>query len=67
MRLLAGLVMALLAYIALDGAFTAMARPLQMRVEMVDIGGRRLHLICEGPKGAGPNRTAGTFFPRRYL
>ena len=25
-----------------------------MRGEMVDIGGRRLHLVCEGPRGAGP-------------
>ena len=54
-RIVAGLVLAVLAYIALDGAFVAMASPLPMRGEMVDIGGRRLHLICEGPKGAGPS------------
>ena len=53
MRVLAGLVLALLAYIALDGVFVAMASPLKMRGEMIDIGGRRLHLICEGLKGAG--------------
>jgi pimeloyl-ACP methyl ester carboxylesterase len=53
-RELAGLVLALLADIALDGAFVAMANRAAMRGEMVDIGGRRLHLICEGPKGAGP-------------
>ena len=51
----AGTVLALLAYIGLGGAMTAMAGPLKMRGEMVDIGdGRRMHLICEGPKGAGP-------------
>jgi pimeloyl-ACP methyl ester carboxylesterase len=54
-RILAGLVIAVLAYIALDGAFVAMASPLPMRGEMVDIGGRRLHLICDGPKGVGPS------------
>jgi pimeloyl-ACP methyl ester carboxylesterase len=32
-----------------------MASPLTMRGQMIDIGGRRLHLICEGPKGAGPS------------
>ncbi len=31
----------------------AMSKPLAMRGEMVDIGGRRLHLICEGPKASG--------------
>ena len=54
MKVLAGLVLALLAYIALDGVFVAMASPLKMRGEMIDIGGRRLHLICEGPRGSGP-------------
>lgn len=55
MRLFAGLVLAVLAYIALDGALVAMTPPLPMRGEMVNIGGRRLHLICEGPKGSGPS------------
>jgi pimeloyl-ACP methyl ester carboxylesterase len=54
-KVLAGLILAALLYIALDGAFVAMATPLKMRGEMVDIGGRRLHLICDGPKGAGPS------------
>jgi pimeloyl-ACP methyl ester carboxylesterase len=54
-RVVAGLVLAILAYIALGGAIVAMSSPLKMRGEMVDIGGRRLHLICEGPKGAGPS------------
>jgi pimeloyl-ACP methyl ester carboxylesterase len=54
-RLLAGLVLAFLAYIALDGALVAMATPLPMRGEMVDIGGRRLHLICEGPRSQRPS------------
>src|ERR1700722_977664 len=33
---------------------TALQPRLKMRGERVDIGGRRLHLICEGPKGASP-------------
>jgi pimeloyl-ACP methyl ester carboxylesterase len=62
-RRLGGLVLAVLLYIALDGALVALASPLAMRGEMVDIGGRRLHLICEGPKGAGPTvlMEAGAF------
>jgi pimeloyl-ACP methyl ester carboxylesterase len=51
----AGTVMAILAYIALGGALVALAGPLKMRGEMVDIGdGRRMHLICEGPRSARP-------------
>ena len=54
MKILAGFVLAILAYIALDGAFVAVEPPLKMRGEMVDIGGRRMHLICEGPKSDKP-------------
>ena len=32
----------------------ATAPPIPLRGAMVDIGGRRLHMVCEGPRGAGP-------------
>lgn len=54
LRIIAGTVLAVLVYIAVGGVIVATARPLKMRGELVDIGGRRLHLICEGPKGRGP-------------
>ena len=51
----AGIVLAILAYIALGGVMVALAGPLKMRGEMVDIGeGRRMHLICEGPRSKAP-------------
>jgi pimeloyl-ACP methyl ester carboxylesterase len=54
-KLMAGLTLAVLAYIAIGGAMAAAAGPLPLRGEMVDIGGgRRMHIICEGPRGAGP-------------
>ena len=54
-KLLAGLTLAVLAFIAIGGAMAAAAGPLPLRGEMVDIGGGgRMHIICEGPKGAGP-------------
>ena len=54
-KIIAGITLAVLAYIALGGLLTAAASPLKMRGEMIDIGGgRRMHLICEGPKNAGP-------------
>ena len=54
-KIVAGIVLAVLAYIAIGGMFVAVASPLKMRGEMVDIGGgRRMHLICEGPKDASP-------------
>jgi pimeloyl-ACP methyl ester carboxylesterase len=49
-KIIAGITLAVLAYIALGGLITAAASPLKMRGEMIDIGGgRRMHLICEGP------------------
>lgn len=52
---LAGIVLAVLAYVALGGVVVAVASPLKMRGELIDIGGgRRMHLICEGQKGAAP-------------
>ena len=53
-RIIAGTVLAVLAYIAVGGVIVATARPIKLRGELVDIGGRRLHLICEGPRGRGP-------------
>lgn len=53
-KVVAGLVLALAAVIALGEAALAVAGPLPMRGQMIDIGGRRLHLICEGPKGPAP-------------
>ena len=51
---LAAVILAILAYIAVGGAMVATAGPLPMRGEMVDVGGRRMHLICEGPRTAAP-------------
>jgi pimeloyl-ACP methyl ester carboxylesterase len=53
-KIFAGVVLAVMVYVALDGAMTALQPPLKMRGEMVDIGGRRLHLICEGSADASP-------------
>jgi len=54
-KLLAGLTLAVLAFIAIGGAMAAAAGPLPLRGEMVDIGGgRRMHIICEGPRSAAP-------------
>ena len=54
-RIIAGAVLAVLAYVALGGVVVAAQGPLKMRGQMVDIGGgRRMHLVCEGPKGPGP-------------
>ncbi len=48
-RILAGAALALLLYIAFGGAMIAAAGPLPKRGEMIDIGGRRLRLVCAGP------------------
>lgn len=54
-KIAAGTLLAILAYIAVGGALVALAGPLKMRGEMVDVGGgRRMRLICEGPRGPGP-------------
>jgi pimeloyl-ACP methyl ester carboxylesterase len=52
MRILAGVVLALLLYIALGGAMIAAAGPLPKRGEMVDVGGRRMRIVCQGPLDA---------------
>jgi pimeloyl-ACP methyl ester carboxylesterase len=54
-KITAGTVLAVLTYIAVGGVLVACAGPLNMRGEMVDIGGgRRMRLVCEGPREAGP-------------
>ena len=54
-KILAAVILALLAYIAIGGAMVAVAGALPMRGEMIDIGGgRRMHIICDGPKSAAP-------------
>jgi len=55
LKTLAAVILALLAYIAIGGVMVAKAGALPMRGEMADIGGgRRMHIICEGPKSAAP-------------
>ena len=44
----------LLACIALGGAMTAATSSSLHRGRLVDIGGRSLRLVCEGPNGPGP-------------
>ena len=53
-RALACLVLLVLVFIAAGGALSAATAAPPLRGKMVDIGGRRLHLICEGPP-AGTN------------
>ncbi len=53
-KVLAALVLGFVVFIALGEALLAVSGPLPMRGTLVDIGGRRLHLICEGPKGPAP-------------
>jgi len=55
LKILAAVILALLAYIAIGGVMVATAGALPMRGEMVDVGGgRRMHIICEGPKTSAP-------------
>jgi pimeloyl-ACP methyl ester carboxylesterase len=49
-RIMAGLGLCLLVYIALGIVMTAAAGPLAKRGQMIDIGGRRLRLVCQGPE-----------------
>ncbi len=53
-RLLALPLIAVLAFVALGGAVGAAAGAPPLRGQMVDIGGRRLHIVCEGPTDGGP-------------
>jgi len=55
LNILAAVILAALAYIAVGGVMVATAGALPMRGEMIDIGGgRRMHIVCEGPKSAAP-------------
>jgi pimeloyl-ACP methyl ester carboxylesterase len=49
MRFIAGLVLAVLVYVAFGGVMIATAGPLPRRGEMVDVGGRRMRIVCMGP------------------
>jgi pimeloyl-ACP methyl ester carboxylesterase len=50
MRFLAGLVLAVLLYVAFGGVMIAAAGPLPRRGEMIDVGGRRMRIVCMGPR-----------------
>ena len=52
-RLAGGLLLAALAWIAVGGLMSIAGAPTP-RGEFVDIGGRRLRMVCEGLKGPGP-------------
>jgi len=55
LRLLAIPLIAVLAFVALGGALSAFAGAPPLRGRLVDVGGgRRMHIICEGPVGNGP-------------
>jgi len=54
-KVFAGFVLVLIAYVAVGGAMTAIAGAPKPRGQLYDIGGRRLHMVCAGPKeAAGP-------------
>ena len=54
-KILAGLILVILAYIAAGGALVAAESFHPMRGRMVDIGGRRLHIVCEGAHNTEPS------------
>ncbi len=54
-RIIAGLVLLVLVFVAAGGALSAFAGAPPLRGQMIDVGGgRRMHIICEGPP-AGTN------------
>jgi pimeloyl-ACP methyl ester carboxylesterase len=53
-RAIAALVLVVLLYIAAGGLMSAVSGDPPARGRMVDIGGRKLRLVCEGPAGATP-------------
>jgi pimeloyl-ACP methyl ester carboxylesterase len=61
-RILSAALLLTCLYVAAGGAMTAIF-PVPKRGEMIDIGGRRMRLVCEGPRGAGPTVVfeAGSF------
>jgi pimeloyl-ACP methyl ester carboxylesterase len=44
-----------MAWVALGGVMSAISGTPHPRGVMVDIGGRRLRIVCEGPRGVGPS------------
>ncbi len=54
LKILAGVTLAVLAYIAAGGALVAAASIQSHRGQLVDIGGRRMRIVCEGPKTEAP-------------
>jgi pimeloyl-ACP methyl ester carboxylesterase len=52
-RLAGGLLLAALAWIAVGGAVSIAGAP-EPHGGYVDVGGRRLRMICDGPRGPGP-------------
>jgi pimeloyl-ACP methyl ester carboxylesterase len=47
-------VLLVLGFIALGGAVSAVAGSPPPRGQLIDVGGRSLHIICEGPRSNGP-------------
>jgi len=62
-RMLLGLVLVLIAWIAAGAVMVAAAGPFTPSGTYVDIGGRKLRLVCEGPKSDKPTvwMEAGAF------
>ena len=53
-KIVAGLALVLLAYVAVGGLMSALAGAPPMRGRMIDIGdGRRMRIVCEGPPAGG--------------
>ncbi len=48
-RIIAAVVLCVFAYVLAGSVMNAMAGPLTQRGRMIDIGGRRLRLVCAGP------------------
>ncbi len=51
---LAGATLVVLAYIAIGGVVAAAVAPFKPRGEFIDIGGRKLRIVCMGPKTNAP-------------
>jgi len=53
-NLAAGVTLLTVAFVTVGGAMAAVAGPFKPRGEFVDIGGRRMRVVCEGPASAAP-------------
>jgi len=62
-RLVAAATLLLLGWIAIGGAMIALAGPVHPRGEFVDIGGRKMRIVCAGPATSRPTvvMEAGAF------